>query len=164
MPHSRKKESYWNSLTASCRHYHLEKEVDVSQIREQREGDSGKKVFPHVFFIPKMMASKSGSNWKLKDVSIVKRGKKELHQISNSYQTCRANIWIKDFKSRPSDNSLDQVFLFSHLVLRKIWWDHFFSNPVHLCSNLNHSFPRQTLPAFVWENVPDRIFWSGKPK
>ena len=37
-------------------------------------------------------------------------------------------------------------------------------NPVHMRQNLNHPSPRQTLPAFVCENVPTRIFWSGNPK
>ena len=44
------------------RHYHLDKKVDVGQVGEQREGDAGKKVFPHVLLITKMMASRAGSN------------------------------------------------------------------------------------------------------
>ena len=49
-------------IPTSCRwHHHLEKEVDVGQVGEQREGDAGKKVFPHVLLVPKMMASRDGS-------------------------------------------------------------------------------------------------------
>ena len=50
-------------IPTSCRrHHHLEKEVDVGQVGEEREGDAGKKVFPHVLLVPKMMASRAGSN------------------------------------------------------------------------------------------------------
>ena len=50
-------------IPTSCRrHHHLEKEVDVDQVGEQREGNAGKEVFPHVLLVPKMMASRAGSN------------------------------------------------------------------------------------------------------
>ena len=75
-------------------------------------------------------------------------------------------IRIQCHKSRTSDNSLSKFSSFRPSSFESFDGITFlrFSNPVNLCSNLNHSCPRQTLPAFVCENVPARIFWSGKPK
>ena len=151
-------------IPTSCRwHHHLEKEVDVGQVGEQREGDAGKKVFPHVLLVPKMMASRAGSNWKSKHVSIfVEDQKVRRNCIKYLPNILFPNVPCKHIVLKTSNATI---------ILRKLRLCCFdgitflrLPNPVHMRQNLNHPSPRQTLPAFVCENVPTRIFWSGNPK
>ena len=158
--------TFWNiwDLFISCRrHYHLEKEVNVDQVGEEREGDAGKEVFSHVLLVFKMMASRDGSNWKSKHVSIfVEDQKVKRNCIKYLPNTLFPNVPCKHIVLKGSNATI---------ILRKLRLCGFdgitflrLPNPVHVCQNLNHPSPRQTLPAFVCENVPTRIFWSGNPK